>query len=125
MLGDKCEGEVVLVDKYISFFGEVDPKRGALKLEDREVDISGKALAIRGTRGSTVGSYIIYALGKYGKAPSCIIVKEAEPILIAGCALANIPLFIVSDYESFAKSVMERGRCFVKYERESGALALY
>lgn len=113
------------MDRYISFFGEVDPSRGVLKLGDRELDISGKALVMRGTRGSTVGSYIVYALRRHGKAPSCIIVKEAEPILIAGCVLADIPLFVISDYEPFVNSVLERRRCSVKYDHEMGALALY
>ncbi|MCE4619574.1 MAG: DUF126 domain-containing protein, partial [Desulfurococcales archaeon] len=44
-------------------------------------------------RGSTVGSYTIYGLKYYGKAPTAIIVEnDADPILVAGAVLAGIPL---------------------------------
>ncbi len=90
-----CSGEAVFIDRYISFFGEVNPREGIVLPE--RIPISGKVLVFRGSKGSTVGSYIIYALKYYGKHPICMIVYEAEPILIAGCILAEIPLFVVKD----------------------------
>ncbi len=92
-----CRAEALVVDHKISFFGEVDPRTG------RTVEgyyIGGKALIFPGTRGSTVGTYIIYGLKYYGHAPACMIVYDAEPILIAGAVLADIPLFMVrKEYE--------------------------
>lgn len=99
-----CSGEAVFIDRYISFFGEVDPREGIVLPEKNP--ISGKALVFKGSRGSTVGSYIIYALKYYGKHPICMIVYEAEPILIAGCILADIPLFVVKEDYSKLKEYL-------------------
>ena len=82
-------GEAVVVEA-LSFYGEVDPKTGALN-DGRS--IAGKVLVIGRPRGSTVGSYTIYGLRYYGKAPRAIIVEsDADPILVAGAVLAGIPL---------------------------------
>ncbi len=98
-----CRAETLVVEHKISFFGEVDPRTG------RTVEgyyIGGKALIFPGTRGSTVGTYIIYGLKYYGHTPACMIVYEAEPILIAGAVLADIPLFLVSkEYEELVRHV--------------------
>ncbi|MEM4528695.1 MAG: DUF126 domain-containing protein [Desulfurococcaceae archaeon] len=96
-----CEGPPLVIDQYISFLGEVDPEKGVLKSNKGEISLKGKVLVFRGTRGSTVGPYIIYGLRLSGNNPVCMIVKEIEPILIAGCVLANIPLYIVEEYDHF------------------------
>ena len=84
------EGEAVKVDHHLSFLGEVDPKAGTL-YDGRS--IKDKVLVIKGVRGSTVGSYVIYALKYYNNAPRAIVVEsEADPIVVAGCVMAGIPL---------------------------------
>lgn len=98
-----CYGKVVLINDYISFFGEVDPYNGVYKASGER--IGGRILVFRGGRGSTVGSYIIYALKKYGNAPQCMFVEKAEPIIITGAVLADIPLFIIIDYMDFIKKI--------------------
>ena len=86
----KVEGAVVKVSHPLSFLGEVDPKEGKL-YDGRE--IKDKVLVIKGVRGSTVGSYVIYALRYYNKAPSAILIEgEADPIVVAGCVMADVPL---------------------------------
>lgn len=92
-----CRGKLLVVDRYISFFGEVDPNSGCLKEE--AVCLPSVVLAFRGTRGSTVAPYIIYALKKNGKNPVCMIVKDVEPMLVTGCVIADIPLYQVLEYE--------------------------
>lgn len=92
----KCEGKLVFLDKYISFFGEVDPETGCLRGEP--TCIHNVVLAFRGTRGSTVAPYVVYALKKNEKAPICMIVEEVEPLLVAGCVLADIPLYRASNF---------------------------
>jgi predicted aconitase with swiveling domain len=83
-------GEVVKVDHALSFLGEVDPKEG--KLYDGR-KIKDKVLVIKGVRGSTVGSYVIYALRYYNNAPKAVVVEgEADPIVVAGCVMADVPL---------------------------------
>ncbi|ABM81447.1 aconitase X swivel domain-containing protein [Hyperthermus butylicus] len=80
---------LLIVDRSISFYGEVDPDTGVLKGVG---SIAGKILVFRGSRGSTVGPYIMYALRRKGLAPAGLIVPKAEPMLVAGAVLAEIPL---------------------------------
>lgn len=88
-----CEGELVVIDAFISFFGEVDPTSGKYKPTGEE--LASKVLAFRGGRGSTVGSYVIYAMKHYGKAPACLAVEVPDPVVVAGCVMADIPLLKV------------------------------
>lgn len=89
-----CKGEALVLNRHISFFGEVDPETGCLK-ENLELCMANKVLVFKGSRGSTVGPYIVYALRKNNKHPICIIVEEVEPLLLAGCVLGEIPLYVV------------------------------
>jgi predicted aconitase with swiveling domain len=83
------EGPLLVRLTPISFYGEVDPSTGTLYGGD---SIAGHLLVVPGSRGSTVGPYILYALSKRGLAPSGIVVLKAEPLLVAGAVLAEIPL---------------------------------
>jgi predicted aconitase with swiveling domain len=85
----------------ISFYGEVDPDTGAL--HGTGETIAGKILVTSGTRGSTVGPYILYALAKAGKKPAAIVVEQAEPLLVAGAVMAETPLA-----EGLPRSVIEK-----------------
>lgn len=79
----------------ISFLSGVDPETGIViesghPLEGRSIE--GKVLAFPYGKGSTVGSYIIYALMRNEKAPSAIINTEAETIIAVGAIIADIPM---------------------------------
>lgn len=87
-----CKGETLVLDRYLSFFGEVDPETGCLR-DEPSICIAGKVLVFRGSRGSTVGPYIMYALSRGGRKPLCMIAEDIEPMLIAGCVLGEIPLY--------------------------------
>ena len=86
----KARAPIVKVES-LSFYGEVDPERGVIVGDGREV--RGRILVIGRSRGSTVGSYIIYALKYYGNAPSAIVMVRSEPIVITGAVIAGIPLY--------------------------------
>ncbi|GAB6135569.1 DUF126 domain-containing protein [Thermococcus prieurii] len=95
VVGGKAEGELIVSKKPLSFLGGVDPETGIVT--DAESDIRGqsiadKILAFPRGKGSTVGSYVIYALKKNGKAPKAIIVGEAETIVATGAIIAGIPM---------------------------------
>jgi predicted aconitase with swiveling domain len=117
-----CRAPLRVYNDYISFFGEVDPATGTLKAVGEQ--IAGVALAFRGGRGSTVGSYVIYALKYYGREPSCMLVEEPEPIIITGCIMADIPLFQVRKGfleevgSKRAVLVHEKGRDYVELHFE-------
>ena len=90
-----CRGKLVVVNRYISFFGEVDPEKGLLKEES--VSLKDAVLAFKGTRGSTVAPYILYAMSKSSNKIACILVEEAEPMLVTGCVLSEIPLYKITN----------------------------
>jgi len=89
-----ARGDVLLVNRNISFLGDVDPDSGVLR---NYGSIRDKLLVFPGVSGSTVGPYIIYSLAKRAKAPKAMIVRNVDPLLITGCVLANIPLAVVID----------------------------
>lgn len=82
------EGFGVYVDS-ISFYGDVDPETG--RLADGRT-IKGKILVARRSKGSTVGPYIMYSLKKQGRHPLAIVMGIADPIIIAGSVISEIPL---------------------------------
>jgi predicted aconitase with swiveling domain len=79
----------------ISFLSGVDPETGIIVETGhplRGVSIAGKVLAFPYGKGSTVGSYILYALSRNGHAPRAIINGEAEPIVATGAIIGGIPM---------------------------------
>ncbi len=82
-----AEAPLVVVKHRISFYGEVHEG----KLVDGRA-LANRILVAEGTRGSTVAPYIIYGLSKKGQAPKAIVVSKIEPMLVAGCVMASIPL---------------------------------
>ncbi|WP_457752424.1 DUF126 domain-containing protein [Thermococcus sp.] len=95
IVGGKVEGELIVSQKPLSFLGGVDPETGVVTDAESDIrgqSIAGKVLAFPRGKGSTVGSYVIYALKKNGKAPKAIIVGEAETIVATGAIIADIPM---------------------------------
>jgi predicted aconitase with swiveling domain len=95
IVGGKAEGELIVSQKPLSFLGGVDPETGIVTDAESDIrgqSIAGKILAFPRGKGSTVGSYVIYALKKNGKAPKAILVGEAETIVATGAIIAGIPM---------------------------------
>ncbi|MEZ0394049.1 MAG: DUF126 domain-containing protein [Desulfurococcaceae archaeon] len=116
-----CEGRPLVIDDYVSFYGEVDATTSLHRPTGQKV--AGTALVIRGGRGSTVGSYVLYALKKFQKAPACIIVERLEPVVVAGCVLSDIPLLLARDYEKLV--VEARTANLLVHERGSHDVILF
>ncbi len=79
----------------ISFLSGVDPETGTVVEKGHPlcgIRIAGKILAFPYGKGSTVGSYILYALSRNGNAPAGIINEEAEPIIATGAIIGKIPM---------------------------------
>lgn len=79
----------------ISFLSGVDPETGIIIEENHPLQgetVEGKILVFPFGKGSTVGSYVMYALKRNGKAPAAIINEEVEPIIAVGAIIAGIPM---------------------------------
>jgi len=79
----------------ISFLSGVNPDTGVVIEKGHPLEnqcIAGKVLAFPYGKGSTVGSYIMYALRRNNVAPSAIINDTAETIIATGAIIGEIPL---------------------------------
>ncbi|MGC8573115.1 MAG: hypothetical protein C0171_03685 [Caldisphaera sp.] len=108
----ETEGEALVINE-ISFYGDVNPYNGNL-VDGRNV--KDKIIVAYKPRGSTVGSYIIYALKENGFSPKAIVMGKSEPIIIAGCVLANIPLVDNIDVNAL-REIKDGDRIIVKNEK--------
>jgi predicted aconitase with swiveling domain len=90
-----CTAEALVTTKPISFLGGVDPADG--KIIEKNHDLCGvcikdRILVFPHGHGSTVGSYVMYSLAKNGLAPAAIINQTADPVVVVGAIIANIPM---------------------------------
>ncbi len=93
--GGAAEGEAVVTREPITFLGGVDAKLGKVVERGHELEgrsIAGKILILPHTKGSTVGSYVIYQMKKLGTAPLAIIAVRADEMLATGAIISGIPL---------------------------------
>jgi predicted aconitase with swiveling domain len=90
-----CKAEALVSQKPISFLGGVDPADG--KIIEKNHDLCGecvkdKVLCFPHGHGSTVGSYVLYSLAKKQLAPKAIINQTADPVVVVGAIIADIPM---------------------------------
>jgi uncharacterized protein len=88
-------GPLLIGPDPISFLSGVDPETGIVMEKGHPLegkDITGTVLAFEYGKGSTVGSYILYALSRSGHAPAAIINAEAETIIAVGAIIGHIPM---------------------------------
>jgi hypothetical protein len=88
-------GEILVSPAPISFLSGVNPDTGVVVERGHPLEgesITGKVLAFGHGKGSTVGSYVLYALRRNGKAPAAIINTRADPIIAVGAIIGNIPM---------------------------------
>ena len=97
-----AQGIVLKTTSPINFLGAVDKKTGII--QDKKYDIFGKSikdsvLVFPHGIGSSVGAYTIYSLKSNHSAPVAMICIKADLTVASGCALANIPMIVVSNKE--------------------------
>lgn len=89
----KVEGEAIVSDQPIGFFGGIDPNTGLVIEKGHPLEgksINGKILIFPTGKGSTVGSYVLYRMKKNGVAPAAIINEECEPIVAVGAIISDV-----------------------------------
>ena len=98
----KAQGMILKTTSPINFLGAVDKKSGVIR--DKKYDIYEKSikdtiLVFPHGIGSSVGDYTIYSLKSHKSAPLAMICQKADLTVASGCALANIPMIVVSNEE--------------------------
>ena len=102
LVSGKVEGVVLKSENSINFLGTVDKKTGIIS--DKNHDLYQKSmkdtvLVFPSGVGSSVGAYTIYSIKSNQTAPLAMICKKADLTVATGCALANIPMIIISNEE--------------------------
>ncbi|HUU74949.1 MAG TPA: DUF126 domain-containing protein [Methanoregulaceae archaeon] len=116
------EGPILVSSAPISFLSGVDPDTGIIVEQGHPLEgkcIAGKVLAFDYGKGSTVGSYVLYALTRNGNAPAAIINREAEPIIAVGAIMGGIPMIDRIDISLLENDI------FARVNGETGELEYY
>lgn len=101
-----AKGALLISQQPISFFGGVDPLTGVIVEKNHPlegVSLCRRILAVPSSKGSTVGSYVIYSLAKRGVAPSGVILGQKDSIISAGAILSGIPV-VIADMQRILSS---------------------
>jgi len=102
LVNGKVKGNVLKTEMPINFLGTVDKKTGVISDKNHELygkSIKDSVLLFPSGIGSSVGAYTIYSVKSNNSSPIAMICKKADLTVATGCALANIPLVIISDEE--------------------------
>ena len=98
----KTQGIILKSNDPINFLGTVDKKTGIITDESHDLfekSMKDCILVFPSGVGSSVGAYTIYSIKSNDTAPLAMICKKADLTVATGCALANIPLVIISEEE--------------------------
>ncbi len=88
-------GRALVSNKPLSFLGGVDPETGTVIEKNHDLNgksIKGRILCFPHGHGSTVGSYVLYSLVKKGVGPGAIVNETADPVVVVGAVIAEIPM---------------------------------
>jgi len=94
-----AKGKIMKTNIPINFLGAVDKKTGVIRDDKHDMfqkSMKDTILVFPHGIGSSVGAYTIYSLKSNDSAPSGIICTKPDLSVVSGCALANIPMVIVS-----------------------------
>ncbi|MHA2601095.1 MAG: DUF126 domain-containing protein [Candidatus Thorarchaeota archaeon SMTZ1-83] len=118
----KAEGEALVTSVDLSFYGGVDPETGEVVEKDHPlegVSVAGKILVMPSGKGSTVGSYVLYALKRAERAPAAIVNKETDPVIAVGSIISEIPTIDSIDIEK-----IKTGQT-VKVDADRGVVSIH
>jgi predicted aconitase with swiveling domain len=86
------EGEVLVLDEPLSFWGGIDPATGRV-VEPRHpqagAELGGRVLVMPSGRGSSSSSSVLAESIRAGTAPAAIILLEPDPIVALGAIVAR------------------------------------
>lgn len=88
-------GRALVSRKPLGLLGGIDPETGTVI--ERNHDLKGESvketvLCFPHGHGSTVGSYVLYSLVRKGVGPIAIVNETADPVIVVGAVIAEIPM---------------------------------
>ncbi len=106
-----AEGEVLVLDEPLSFWGGVDPATGLVidvHHPQRGSNVAGRVLVMPSGRGSSSSSSVLAEAIRAGTAPAAIVLLEPDPIVALGAIVARelygarVPVIVVGPHAELA-----------------------
>lgn len=100
----RAEGEALVADAMLSFWGEVDPVTGKVIAVGHPLEgqsLSGRVLVIRSTKGSSATPMVLNLAKLEGKAPAAFVNVEVDSLAALGCIVNNIPMITDLEQDPF------------------------
>ena len=92
LLAGEAAGEILKLERPISFWGGVDPESGRItdpRHPQHDLSVAGRVLVIPETIGSSSGSAVMLELISRRRAPAAVILGKPDAILILGVVVAK------------------------------------
>jgi uncharacterized protein len=92
LVAGTAEGETLVLDEPLSFWGGIDPATGTLidpRHPQRGERVAGRILVMPSGRGSSSSSSVLAEAVRAGTAPAAIVLLETDPILALGAIVAR------------------------------------
>jgi len=105
LVAGKVNGTVLKSKDSINFLGTVNKKTGIISDKNHDLydkSLKNSILVFPSGVGSSVGAYTIYSIKSNNVAPIAMVCQKADLTVATGCALANIPLIVISNKEFFS-----------------------
>ena len=104
MVKGYAEGEALVADTTLSFWGEVDAITGKVigvghPLEG--ISLGGRVLVIRSTKGSSGTPMILNLAQLEGNAPAAFVNVEVDGLAALGCIVNEIPMMTELERDPF------------------------
>ena len=90
-----AKGIALVSKKPISFLGGVDPDSGVIVEVGHDLRgecVKERIVCFPHGHGSAVGSYVLYSLVRNGVGPRAIVNAVADPVVVVGAVIADIPM---------------------------------
>jgi len=105
-----AQGELLISSQALSFYGGMDLESGQVSEAGHPlegVSLKDKVVVFPTGKGSTVGSYALYRLASNRLAPAALVLERAEPIVVTGAILAELPCVDGVEIASLEEAVEE------------------
>ena len=106
----RAEGEALVADATLSFWGEVDAVTGEIIAVGHPLEgetLKDRVLVIRSTKGSSGTPMILHLAKLEGNAPVAFVNVEVDGLAALGCIVNEIPM--MTDLEQNPFDVIETG----------------
>ena len=104
VVGGKAEGEALVADATLAFWGEVDAVTGTIIAVGHPLEgerLKDRVLVIRSTKGSSGTPMILNLAQLEGQAPVAFVNVEVDGLAALGCIVNGIPMMSELEEDPF------------------------